>query len=116
VIANGDINNSEDIKKCLEITGADGVMIGRGALGNPWIFKLRITDNAELRMRDVCDVVLRHAELHLQHYGAEHGLATFRKHLVWYFKGAPGVKMLRTELVKVSTIEELKTVLQKIPG
>jgi nifR3 family TIM-barrel protein len=114
MIANGDIKTKEDIKKCLEITGADGVMIGRGALGNPWIFDLRITDNTDLRIRDVRKVVLKHANLHLKHYGSEYGLMTFRKHLVWYFKGVPGVKQLRQELVKVETVKDLKKVLQKI--
>jgi len=128
VIANGDIKTAEDIEKCLELTGADGIMIGRGALGNPWIFNygypdppppaelggLRRTSNPELRMRELYGVVLRHAELYLQHYGSEHGLVTFRKHLIWYFKGVPGVKELRRELVKVETMGDLETVLQKM--
>ncbi|MFH1947306.1 MAG: tRNA-dihydrouridine synthase [Candidatus Magasanikbacteria bacterium] len=115
VIANGDIKDSEDIKKCLEITGADGVMIGRGALGNPWV----LSRNKEKGIRNKTDnelkkVVLRHAELLLAHYGSEHGLKTFRKHLLYYFKGFPGVKELRQELVKVKNLEDLKIILSNL--
>ncbi|MBU0596724.1 tRNA-dihydrouridine synthase [Patescibacteria group bacterium] len=109
VIANGDVKTSEDIERCLEITGADGVMIGRGALGNPWIFcsdiRYQISDSK------IKEVVLRHAELHLEQYGEEFGLKTFRKHLVWYFKNKPGIKKLREELVKIETLDDLKRIL-----
>lgn len=113
VIANGDIKTREDILKCLEVTGADGVMIGRGALGNPWLFQECRMRNDECRIEtsELIDVVLRHAELHLKYYGKEFGLKTFRKHLVWYFKSMPGIKKLRQELVKVETIEDLKRIL-----
>ncbi len=116
VIANGDICDDEDVKKCLELTGTDGVMIGRGALGNPWIF-----DSSEFRVHgsqptieERISVVLRHAELHLAHYGEEHGLVTFRKHLLYYFKGFPGVKELRQKLVKIENLEDLKDLLNNL--
>ena len=109
VIANGDIRSQEDIDKCIDITGADGVMIGRGALGNP-----RILGGSELLLKEKVKVVLRHANLHMEHYGDEHGLKTFRKHLLFYFKGLPGVKELRQELVKVESIADLERVLTKL--
>jgi len=111
VIANGDIKNSEDIKQCLEITGADGVMVGRAALGNPWIFNYGYTDNPDLRI--IKKVVMRHAELHLERYG-DGGMRTFRKHLLYYFKGFDGVKELRQKLVRVETMGELKKILEDI--
>lgn len=115
VIANGDIRNSEDIKKCLEITGADGVMIGRGALGNPWVFERNKEKGISNKINnELKEVVLRHAELHLAHYGEEFGLKTFRKHLLYYFKGFFGVKELRQKLVKVENIVELKKILDQI--
>lgn len=113
VIANGDIKSAEDIKKCLEITDADGVMIGRGALGNPWIFK---NEDCEITNKELVDTVLRHARLHLERYG-ERGMVTFRKHLAWYFKGdriagIKNAKKLKAELMKINSIEELKNILQ----
>lgn len=112
VIANGDINSAEDVQKCLEITGADGVMIGRGALGNPWIFG-RIIDYRLLSIDQIKRVVLRHAGLHLERYGMEHGLKTFRKHLLCYFKHIPNAKDLRMELVKVETLVQLQEIFKK---
>lgn len=133
VIANGDINSAQDIQKCLEITGADGVMIGRAALGNPWIFSsfppptrgrlgggLAIGETPPSpspyrggEIEELKHVVLRHAQLHLARYG-EGSMTTFRKHLLCYFKGVSGAKGLKQELVKVSTLEELKKILKDL--
>ena len=120
VIANGDITTADDIKKCLQVTGADGVMIGRGALGNPWILdELRIK-NHELRIltEELAQVVLRHAKYHLEHYG-DKSLPAFRKHLAWYFKGdrtesIKDAKKLRARLVRVNTLAELEEILKAI--
>lgn len=105
VIANGDIKSFEDIKKCLEITGADGVMIGRAALGNPWIFSGRKPEVEEIKQ-----VVLKHARLHLEHCSEESGLTTFRKHLLYYFKGQPGAAKIRAALTHLKTFPELENV------
>ena len=114
VIANGDVVAPEDIEKCLEITGADGVMIGRGALGNPWILNyVRNYEQYEITKQERIKIVLKHARLHEERYGT---IVTFRKHLAYYLKGMTGVKQLRQALVKVSSLEELKTVLEKIPS
>lgn len=116
VIANGDINSAEDVQRCLEITGADGVMIGRGALGRPWVFQEILNSKSEILnfgVSEVKRVVLRHAELHLEHYGEEHGLKTFRKHLLCYFKNIPGVKDLRKELVRVENYSDLERILSE---
>jgi len=114
VIANGDVRSRGDVERCLEITGADGVMIGRGALGNPWIFKKLPITNYQLpiSLEERIDVVLRHANLHEKYYG---NIISLRKHLIYYFKGLPGMKMIKQELVKVSTVGELESILQKIP-
>jgi len=113
VFANGDIKNQADIKRCLEITGADGIMIGRGALGNPWIFKG--LDREDVPLDELKRVVIAHAKLHIEHYG-ERAITTFRKHLSYYFKGMAGTKDLRSELVRVKSIEELENIIKKIPG
>lgn len=118
IIANGDVLNAVDAKKCLEITGAEGLMIGRGALGNPWIFK-QITDSKiKISKKEFINVILRHADLHLERYG-ERGMITFRKHLVWYFHGqrAHGIenlKKIRTQLVRISSKAELSAILSSI--
>ncbi|MBU0579327.1 tRNA-dihydrouridine synthase [Patescibacteria group bacterium] len=113
VLANGDIKSREDIDKCLEVTGADGVMIGRAVLGNPWLLAKSeiINHKSKIGISGIVEVVLRHAELHEEHYRS---LVSFRKHLVYYFKGVPGVKQWRQELVKVNNLEDLKNILQKI--
>ncbi|MFA7314700.1 MAG: tRNA-dihydrouridine synthase [Candidatus Magasanikbacteria bacterium] len=113
VFANGDIKNQSDIKRCLEITGADGVMIGRGALGNPWIFAG--IDKEDIPLEELKKIVIEHAKLHIEHYG-EKAITTFRKHLAYYFKGIPGMKDIRSELVRVVNIEELENIIKKIPN
>ena len=110
VIANGDIASVEDVKKCLSVTGADGVMIGRAALGNPWIFSGRAPSTKEIKK-----VVLKHAKLHLKHYGEQFGLVAFRKHLLAYFKGLSNITQWRLQLAQVKDLEQLKEILKKIP-
>lgn len=110
VLANGDIKTKADIKRCLEITCADGVMIGRGALGNPWIFK-----DGKRTVGEIKKIALWHARAHVRHYGAA-GIVTFRKHLPWYFKGVLNIKEVRNELVRIKSLSELKKLLQKIPS
>jgi tRNA-dihydrouridine synthase B len=110
VIANGDINES-NFKECLEITKADGIMIGRAALGNPWVFAG--ISKEQLTINKVIETVLRHAELHLAHYGSN-SMVTFRKILAFYFKGLPNTKEIRQELVKVNDLNELKVILDKL--
>jgi len=126
-LVNGDIVTMEDAKLALEKSGADGVLIGRGALGNPWIFK-EIADavgagsprpsgegrgNRAPTMTERTNTILDHANLQVEHYG-EHGLIKLRKHLPWYFKGLSGWKDLRSQLVRISTLEELHQILHTI--
>ncbi|MBU1349021.1 tRNA dihydrouridine synthase DusB [Patescibacteria group bacterium] len=117
VLVNGDIVSVETAKQALATSGTNGIMIGRGALGNPWILGRlahALADGVE--DPDPTDAervatVLRHAELHLAWYG-ERGLVTLRKHLPWYFKNEARFKELRAKLVRVSTMEELKEILR----
>lgn len=116
LLVNGDITSIELAEQALRESGADGLLIGRGALGNPWIFN-RLTTG----LRDGIDpgpptlderfaVILEHARLHLERYG-ENGLVKLRKHLPWYFKNVPGFKTIRSELVRVTTLKDLENVL-----
>jgi nifR3 family TIM-barrel protein len=116
VIANGDILAPNDIKECLKVTGADGVMIGRGALGNPWILAGSPVD--QISIGELLPVVRRHADLHVKHYG-ERGMITFRKHLLWYFHGnrivgLREIKKIRASLARVSSLGQLDEVLSSL--
>ncbi|MFA6486194.1 MAG: tRNA-dihydrouridine synthase [Candidatus Magasanikbacteria bacterium] len=116
VLANGDINSRSDIARCLEVTGADGVMIGRGALGNPWILSTchsEYSEESPVLISEIMRVVLRHARFHVDHYGPN-SMVTFRKHLLLYFKGIAGFKDFRLELAKVKSIDELEPILHRI--
>lgn len=117
LLANGDIHEPRQVQDALMQTGADGVLIARGALGNPWFFIL-CANTFFIPLEERVRVVLEHARLHTAQYG-ERGIVTFRKHLAWYFKSnrlgveIPGIKDMRAELVRVSTMEELETALQR---
>ena len=121
LLANGDIHEPHQVKEALEITGADGVLIARGALGNPWFFKLANEGKsvADISMAERVAVLLEHARLHIAQYG-ERGLVTFRKHLAWYLKSSkigfevPGIKDVRSELMKITTYRELEEILTRL--
>lgn len=106
VLCNGDVHRFDLIPEALKASGCDGVLIARGALGNPWIFsqfadlmagKPVILPSLEERVR----VVRRHLDLHLKQYG-EQAVTTFRKHLSWYFKGIPHFKAHKEVLMKAT--------------
>lgn len=117
-LANGDIHEPHQVKEVLEQTGADGVLIARGALGNPWFFKQALDPDFKVSVEERVRVVKEHAKLHVDHYG-ERGIVTFRKHLAWYFKTTrlgfeiPGIKEFRGKLVRVESMEELEKYLDE---
>ncbi|MFA6131523.1 MAG: tRNA dihydrouridine synthase DusB [Patescibacteria group bacterium] len=114
VLGNGDITTAAEALRALK-TGVDGILIGRGALGNPWIFR-NIEDTLAGREAKIITpaertrVILRHAELYLKHSG-QSNLVGFRKHLVWYFRGLPGVAELRRTISTLKTMEDLQKIL-----
>lgn len=116
LLANGDIHEAFQVSEVLAETGADGVLIARGALGNPWFFKQVLDPGYQVSLEERVRVVLEHARLHLAQYG-ERGMLSFRKHLAWYFKaqkigaGLSGLKDLRARLVRVSSMEDLRLIL-----
>jgi len=123
LLANGDIHEPHQVKEALEVTGADGVLIARGALGNPWFFSqtqklMNGETNILIPLEERVRVVLEHAKLHVAQYG-ERGIVSFRKHLSWYFKTSrmgfeiEGIKYVREKLVRVNTFDELKHILEE---
>ena len=118
VLCNGDIHSAEQIPEALKISGCDGVLIARGALGNPWFFAqaaevLAGKKPTPVTLEERVRVVRLHAKLHVEQYG-ERGLVSFRKHLTWYFKGLPHAKLLRERLINVTTIADLDILMNEI--
>ncbi len=117
VLANGDVFTPEAALAALRTTGAAGVLIARGALGNPWIFRriAAAVAGQELPEPDMAvrlAVIREHAALHAAADGGS--LKGFRKHLVYYFKGLPGARRLREHLSRISVESDLEKVLRDI--
>lgn len=107
VIANGDIASLDDVTSCLNQSGADGVMIGRGAYGRPW-FVGQATRFLETGMRQAepaldlqSDIVLEHFEAMLSHHGNVRGTRDFRKHIAWYTNGLPHSGAFRDQVYRL---------------
>ncbi len=111
VIANGGVNNYEDAQSLLKESCADGIGIGQGALGRPWIFKAaRTGQSVERSSRAIFKVAIEHARLSEELKG-EQGIIEMRKHLCWYVSGLPGARELRRNLVKVETLKDIYKIL-----
>ena len=112
VLCNGDVHKAELAPKALAVSGCDGILIARGALGNPWIFA-QINDVLSgkparvISLPERVRVMRRHLDLHLELYG-DRGFVSFRKHLSWYLKGIPNAKPFRDALCTAKTRAELE--------
>lgn len=112
VIGNGDIKTPEDALKMFETTGVDGVMIGRGAIGNPWIFKqvqeyLNGKQILEISKKERLQIILEHIELQVQELGENTGIKEMRKHMTYYLKGLKEASIVRQKINKIDTQKEL---------
>ncbi len=103
VIANGDITDYDKAKYVLEHTGADGLMIGRGAIGNPWIFHQIATGKSEVSNELKKKIILEHFDKMIEYY-KEYGVVMFRKHLHTYSKGYPKANEFRQEVNTISDV------------
>lgn len=113
VIANGDIDSTQKAKWVLEHTGADGVMIGRAAVGKPWIFHQIKENTQEIPSSLILRVVLEHYEQMLAHYGV-YGAVMFRKHLHTYSKaGFQGASAFRDLVNKTEDIKEMREIIEQ---
>ncbi len=108
IIGNGDVKNRKDIDRMFNETGCKGVMIGRAAIGNPWIFDRGFSKGENFNK--VKEVALEHAELFSKLKG-DGRFYEMRKHLLSYFKNFKGAKNLRSKVARMKNIEELKKLL-----
>lgn len=119
VIGNGDVTSGERAVAMQKETGCDGVMIGRGAQGNPWIFsELLAYDRtgkmpARPTMEELKQMIYRHARLQIEYKGEYLGMREMRKHVSWYTTGLPNSAKLRGEINAVETYEELEALLEE---
>ena len=118
VIGNGDVFQPEDAEAMLKQTGCDGVMIGRGAKGNPWLFS-RINhylDTGELLpgpdRNELRAMILRHSRMLVQYKGENRAIREMRGHVAWYTRGLPHSAALRNEINQVETLKELEGFLE----
>jgi tRNA-dihydrouridine synthase B len=117
LFGNGDVTTPEDVKAMLE-TGCDGVMIGRGAIANPWIFKqakhfLKTGEHLpEISMEERIQTCLDHLRLNVQYKDERYGVQTFRKHYSGYLKGLPNISEVRSELMTYTQLEQVELKLQ----
>lgn len=122
VIGNGDVTSPLLAKQILEETGCDGVMIGRAARGNPWIFgetaKYLKTGVVPARpsRQEVKEMILRHCELQLRYKGEYTGIREMRKHVAWYTAGYPHSAKLRGRINEIESMDALKALLEESFG
>ena len=120
VIGNGDVTSPQKADELVRQTGCDGVMIARGAQGNPWIFSelTQWEETGELPLRpdkdEIRKMMLRHARLQLEYKGEFSGIREMRKHVAWYAKGLKGAARLREKVNAVESLEELENLLTSL--
>ena len=123
VIGNGDVTDGASARRLMEQTGCDGVMIGRAARGNPWIFRqvqeyladeTRKTLTERPASAQVKEMVLRHAALQLKYKGEYVGIREMRKHVSWYTAGYPNSAKIRGRVNEMESFEDLRKSIEEI--
>lgn len=120
VLGNGDVFAPEDAKRLLEETDCDGILIGRGAQGNPWIFSriIHYLETGEVlpnpTLDEIIDTINRHLEMLSEYKGSYTAVREMRKHISWYTKGLPGSAHIRREINSTQSMEELKEKIAEI--
>jgi len=115
VVGSGDVRKPEDAQRMLDVTGCDGVMIGRGVLGNPWIVRdvVGYLKNKNVFLPPALEerenIINYHLDMSVKFFGEKAGLRKFRKHLLWYTKGLKGSSRFRETVVKIDGKESLLT-------
>jgi len=119
VIGNGDINTPEDALRMMDETGCDGIMVGRGALGNPWIFSAireAIGGGSAMIVPALAEreaVVCSHLDRNVRFFGERNGIKDFYRHLSWYTKGMRGCTALRKQVLGEENHEEVRDAIHR---
>lgn len=117
LLGNGDVQSRQDALQRVATSGVDGVLIGRGSFGNPWVFlekDLLQTEEQSADLQTIVSAMLLHSELHEKYKPGN--FINMRKNLAWYIKAFPGASKLRAELVRVNDLSEVRPILQKHLG
>ncbi|MCD8195871.1 MAG: tRNA dihydrouridine synthase DusB [Lachnospiraceae bacterium] len=120
VIGNGDVDSSDAALKMLALTGCDGVMIGRGARGNPWIFHQILhrmetgEEEAPPSFAELKEMMLRHARMLMDYKGEYTGIREMRKHVAWYTAGYPNSAKLRARVNEAQSLQELENLIREL--
>ncbi|MFR4997679.1 MAG: tRNA dihydrouridine synthase DusB [Clostridium paraputrificum] len=118
VLGNGDVFTAEDALKLKEVSNCDGIVVARGAMGNPWIFKqiqrkLKGEDDLIITHSDRIEMCLRHYELAIKYDGEYKAVREMRKHASWYIKGLPGCTDIKNHMNTLENSEEVIEILRK---
>ena len=117
VIGNGDIKSIEDANRMFEYTNVDGIMIGRGAVGNPWIFqKIIIGEKSNITNEEKLKVILEHLELLTAEKGEYIAVREMRKHICWYIKNMQNASLIRQKINTLETKAEVEESLKEFFG
>ncbi|MFP6606317.1 MAG: tRNA dihydrouridine synthase DusB, partial [Myxococcota bacterium] len=117
VYGNGDIWEAGDALRMMRQTGCVGVVVGRGCLGRPWLFRDLVdvfegrTPGPPPHFGEIARIMMKHASLLADWFGEQTGLRSFRKQAIWYTKGFPGSPKLRSRLIQVNTLDDLEAAL-----
>ncbi|MCA9509906.1 MAG: tRNA dihydrouridine synthase DusB [Myxococcota bacterium] len=120
VLGNGDVWEAGDALRMMRATGCDGVVVGRGCLGRPWLFRdlACVFDGREPpdppRFGEIARVMVEHARLLAEWMGERQGARNFRKHATWYTKGFPQSARLRDRLIAIDSVAELEAILAEV--
>jgi tRNA-dihydrouridine synthase B len=120
LIASGDTFSPQLVKRMFDETGCDGVIIARGALGNPWIFgeAAGYLNGGALPQRpsreEVVGTMIRHLDLSCDHYGEEAATVLFRKFVGWYVKGMPDTKSLKEKSFSAETKRQMLDIIEQV--
>lgn len=122
VFGNGDVTSGDDAKRLIETSGCDGVMIGRGGLGNPWIYKSIESvlnggaSSPKPTFEEIKKTALKHFELEVETEGEKMGVLKCRKIMCWYFQGQPGAAEFRNKINFTTTAADMRRLIENFTG